>query len=221
MARNVFDEDDNAWGKPESKSMWDLDEEDKLEDEARSPKFRFKLNPKITATSVASILGIAVLASVVPGLLGGSEEPKLEPIAVQSSAPPIAFWQEQMLSSLNTIRADNGLEPLKLCNTLNRSAQGYAEVMAAQNFLEHEGKDGSTPSQRAQSAGYGLYVGENIAAGYASVKEVMTGWTNSPGHFKNLIDSEYMHVGFGMASNQETSYKTWWVQNFGFEGECG
>ena len=220
MARNVFDEDDNFWGEPESKSIWDLDEDDNLQEETRSPKFNFKLNRKIAAISVASILGIAVLGSVVPGFLGGSEEPKPEPTAVQSSAPPIAFWQEQMLSSLNTIRADNGLEPLKLCTTLNTSAQGYAEVMASQNFLEHEGKDGSTPSQRGQRAGYGLYVGENIAAGYASVKEVMTGWTNSPGHFKNMINSEYMHVGFGMASNQETTYKTWWVQNFGLEGKC-
>ena len=220
MARNIFDEDDNSWGEPESKSIWDLDEEDKIEEESRSPKFNFKLNPKIAAISVASILGIAVLASVVPGLLGGSEEPKPEPTAVQTSAAPVS-WQEQMLSSLNMIRADNGLEPLKLCNTLNKSAQGYAEVMATQNFLAHEGKDGSTPSQRAQSAGYGLYVGENIAAGQGSIEEVMTGWKNSPGHFKNMINNEYMHVGFGMARNQETTYKTWWVQNFGFEGECG
>ena len=219
MARNVFDEDDSSWGEPESKSIWDLDEDDNLEEEVRSPKFNFKLNPKLAAISAASILGIAVLASVVPGLLGGSEEPKPEPTVVQTSAAPVS-WQEQMLSSLNMIRADNGLEPLKLCNTLNKSAQGYAEVMATQDFLAHEGKDGSTPSQRAQSAGYGIYVGENIAAGYKSVKEVMAGWTNSPGHFENMINSEYMHVGFGMASNQETTYKTWWVQNFGFEGEC-
>ena len=92
MARNVFDEDDNSWGEPESKSIWDLDEDDNFEEEARSPKFNVKLNPKIAAISAASILGIAVLASVVPGLLGGGEEPKPEPTAVQSSAPPIAFW---------------------------------------------------------------------------------------------------------------------------------
>lgn len=219
MARNIFDEDDNFWGEPESKSIWHLDEEDKIEEESRSPKFNFKLNPKIAAISAASILGIAVLASVVPGLLGGSEEPKPEPTAVQSSAAAVS-WQEQMLSSLNMIRADNGLEPLKLCNTLNKSAQGYAEVMATQNFFAHEGKDGSTPSQRAQSAGYGPYVGENIAAGFVSIKEVMTGWKNSPGHFNNMINNEYMHVGFGMARNQETTSKTWWVQNFGFNGEC-
>ena len=219
MARNVFDEDDNSWGEPESKSIWDLDEDDNLEEEVRSPKFNFKLNPKIAAISAASILGIAVLASVVPGLLGGSEEPKPQPTVVQTSPVPVS-WQEQMLSSLNMIRAENGVEPLKLCNTLNKSAQGYAEVMATQNFLAHEGQDGSTPSQRVQSAGYYGGGGENIAAGQASIEEVMTGWKNSPGHFKNMIDSEYMHVGFGMAINQETTYKTWWVQNFGFGGEC-
>ena len=221
MARNVFDEDDNSWGELESKSIWDLD--DNPPEESRSPKFNFKLNTKIAAISAISILGIAVLASVVPGLLGGSEEPKPQPTAVQTSAVPVS-WQEQMLSSLNMIRAENGLEPLKLCNTLNKSAQSYAEVMATQNFFAHEGKDGSTPSQRAQSAGYVFYgvggVGENIATGQASIEEVMTGWKNSPGHFKNMINSEYMHVGFGMAINQETTYKTWWVQNFGYGGKC-
>ena len=90
MARNVFDEDDNSWGDPESKSMWDLDEDDNLQEESRSLKFNFKLNPKIAAISVASILGIAVLGSVVPGLLGGSEEPKPEPTAVQTSTAPVS-----------------------------------------------------------------------------------------------------------------------------------
>ena len=90
MARNVFDEDDNSWGEPESKSMWDLDEDDNLQEESRSLKFNFKLNPKIAAISVASILGIAVLGSVVPGLLGGSEEPKPEPTAVQTSVAPVS-----------------------------------------------------------------------------------------------------------------------------------
>ena len=89
MARNVFDEDDSSWGEPEAKSMWDLDEDDNLQEESRSLKFNFKLNPKIAAISVASILGIAVLGSVVPGLLGGSDEPKPEPTAVQSSAAAV------------------------------------------------------------------------------------------------------------------------------------
>jgi len=89
VARNVFDEDDNSWGEPESKSMWDLDEDDNLQEESRSLKFNFKLNPKIAAISVASILGIAVLGSVVPGLLGGSDEPKPEPTAVKTSAAPV------------------------------------------------------------------------------------------------------------------------------------
>ena len=127
MARNVFDEDDNSWGDPESKSMWDVDEDDDLQEESRSLKFNFKLNPKIAAISVASILGIAVLGSVVPGLLGGSDEPKPEPTAVQTSAVPISvdvdlYSKPTLLQSF----IDNSLASSVSINCANGSGSGWA-----------------------------------------------------------------------------------------------
>ena len=127
MARNVFDEDDNSWGDPESKSMWDVDEDDDLQEESRSLKFNFKLNPKIAAISVASILGIAVLGSVVPGLLGGSEEPKPEPTAVQTSAVPVSvdvdlYSKPTLLQSF----IDNSLASSVSINCANGSGSGWA-----------------------------------------------------------------------------------------------
>ena len=84
-----------------------------------------------------------------------------------SNSPTVAVsWQEQMLSSLNTMRADKGLKPVKLCSTLNKSAQDYAREMATQNFYAHEGKDGSTPGERIQSAGY-RWQSSNTSAGIA------------------------------------------------------
>ena len=136
-------------------------------------------------------------------------------------------WQEEMLSSLHTMRADKGLKPLKLCTTLNKSSQGYARDMATQDFYAHEGKDGSTPGQRIQRAGYkwrnsntASGIAENIAAGQGSVKEVMKDWKNSTGHFKNMTGSKFTHVGFGMAENQKSAFKKYWVQNFGFGAKC-
>ena len=127
MARNVFDEDDNSWGDPESKSMWDVDEDDDLQEESRSLKFNFKLNPKIAAISVASILGIAVLGSVVPGLLDGSDEPKPEPTAVQTSAVPISvdvdlYSKPTLLQSF----IDNSLASSVSINCANGSGSGWA-----------------------------------------------------------------------------------------------
>lgn len=145
-----------------------------------------------------------------------------------STSPAIsASWQEQMLTSLNAIRADKGLRPLIMCKSLTQSAQNYAKVMATQDFFSHEGRDGSTAGQRIQGAGYkwrnsktSAAIAENIAAGQGSVKEVMKDWKDSTGHFKNMTDSKFIHVGFGMAGSSKSTDKKYWVQNFGFGAKC-
>jgi uncharacterized protein YkwD len=136
-------------------------------------------------------------------------------------------WQEQMLDSINSIRAEKSLMPLKMCQPLVNSAQNYAKKMALQDFLDHTGKDGSTPGSRIQKAGYdwmnskkGSMIAENIAAGQNSVLEVMKGWRKSKSHYKNMVTPEFTHVGFGMAINQRAKYRKYWVQNLGFGATC-
>ena len=121
------------------------------------------------------------------------------------------------------LRAEKGLQPVKICKTLTISAQKYSRTMAQQNFFAHEGKDGSTPGERMQSAGYdwenstsGSMVAENIAAGQQSVSEVMKGWKKSTSHYKNMTESKFIHVGFGMSENKKSKFKKYWVQNFGY-----
>ena len=136
-------------------------------------------------------------------------------------------WQEQMLKSLNAIRAEKSLKPLEMCKTLTVAAQRYSKVMAQQNFLAHEGKDGSTPGDRIQRAGYdwsnsttGSMVAENIAGGQRNVTEVMKAWKKSTSHYKNMTESKFTHVGFGMSENKKSTYKKYWVQNFGYGAKC-
>jgi len=143
------------------------------------------------------------------------------------SAASSATWQEQMLTSLNAIRADKGLKPLIMCKSLTLSAQNYAKTMATQDFFSHEGRDGSTIGQRIQSAGYkwrnsrtASGIAENIAAGQGSVKVVMKDWKNSTGHYENMTNGKFLHVGFGMAANQKSTHKKYWVQNFGYGATC-
>lgn len=138
-----------------------------------------------------------------------------------------ASWQDQMLQSLNSMRAQKSLKPLEMCKPLTRAAQKYARTMAQQDFLSHTGKDGSSFGERIQSAGYdwtnsktGSSIAENIAAGQNSVSEVMKSWRNSKGHYKNMIGQSFTHVGFGMSINARSTYKKYWVQNFGFGAAC-
>jgi uncharacterized protein YkwD len=136
-------------------------------------------------------------------------------------------WQEQMLDSVNSIRAEKSLTPLTICRPLVKAAQNYAKKMALQDFLDHTGKDGSTPGSRIQKAGYdwvnsrkGSMIAENIAAGQNSGLEVMRGWSKSRSHYKNMMTPEFTHVGFGVAINPNSKYKKYWVQNFGFGATC-
>jgi uncharacterized protein YkwD len=146
------------------------------------------------------------------------------------ASPPTAnavTWQEQMLNSINSIRAEKSLTPLKMCRPLVKAAQSYAKKMALQDFLNHTGKDGSTPGSRIQKAGYdwmnsrkGSMIAENIAAGQNSVLEVMRSWSKSKSHYKNMVTPGFTHVGFGMAINPNSKYKKFWVQNLGFGAIC-
>jgi uncharacterized protein YkwD len=143
-------------------------------------------------------------------------------VSLSSVSTSVAVsWQDQMLQSLNSMRAQ------KSCKPLTRAAQNYARTMAQQNFLSHTGKDGSNMGGRIQAAGYdwknsntGSSVAENIAAGQNSVVEVMKGWKNSTSHYKNMTNTKFTHVGFGMSVNQKSKYKKYWVQNFGSGASC-
>ena len=149
-------------------------------------------------------------------------------LSLSSISTTVALsWQDQMLQSLNSMRAQKSLKPLEMCKPLTRAAQKYARTMAQQDFLSHTGKDGSSFGERIQSAGYdwtnsrsGSSVAENIAAGQNSVVEVMKGWKNSTSHYKNMTNTKFTHVGFGMSVNQKSKYKKYWVQNFGSGASC-
>lgn len=162
--------------------------------------------------------GIAPKASFVSELESGTE----------------ADWIDEMLTNVNSVRSDHGVQPIEICSTLMKAAQDYADLMLSANHYDHTGPDGTTPSDRALVAGYDwrnpvmpnpsglIYQGisENIAKGYQSVRMVMDGWIKSPGHFKNLIDADILHVGFGFSKSEDSKSDTYWVQNFGFGGTC-
>jgi uncharacterized protein YkwD len=149
-------------------------------------------------------------------------------MSLNSTSVSVAIsWQEQMLQSLNSMRAQKSLKPLEMCKQLTRAAQKYARTMAQQDFLSHTGKDGSDMGERIQAAGYdwknsktGSSIAENIAAGQNSVAEVMKGWKNSTSHYRNMTNTKFTHVGFGMSVNQKSKYKKYWVQNFGSGASC-
>jgi hypothetical protein len=128
----------------------------------------------------------------------------------------------EVVRLVNAERTRAGLWPLSLNSGLATAARNHNADMIATPFFGHTGSNGSSPSQRAAGAGfqpYGwgeAYVGENIAAGYASAAAVVEAWMNSSGHRANILKPEYREIGVGFTRNAScTPYCTYWTQDFG------
>lgn len=96
--------------------------------------------------------------------------------------------------------------PLRWNERLEAAARRHARDMAANNFLDHTGSDGSSFAQRIKATGYDWqYVGENIANGYPDADAAVTGWFESQYHCRNIMDPHFREMGLA----QEGDY---WVQ---------
>jgi uncharacterized protein YkwD len=207
MARNVFDEYDNSWGEPESKSIWNLDEDDNFEEEARSPKFNVKLNPKIAAISVASILGIAVLASVVPGLLGGSEEPKPEPTPIVANPIAVPSKDAGWLETLNYYRLSSGVEPVTENPIFSANAMKHSIYLAKSDPKYFTGIYESPHSENPESPYYtieGANSRTNLHCCTARESDAIDGWMQAPLHAIGLLRDNLKTTGYATAIDDRT-----------------
>lgn len=131
---------------------------------------------------------------------------------------------EQVLELTNERRARAGLRPLKLNAKLSAAAQAHSESMAHNDFFSHIGSDGSTAAARVARAGYNAAAtGENIAAGYASARTIVSMWMNSPGHRANILSRRAKEIGIGFyyLDNDpgDVDFKYYWTQNFAIPAE--
>ena len=147
------------------------------------------------------------------------------PTPTPAPAPGTGFAQ-QVLDLVNAARAQGrtcgatayaAAPALTLNAQLGQAAQGHAADMAAQNYFSHTSKDGRTFSQRITNAGYTPYrtIGENIAAGQTTPQAVVDGWLKSEGHCRNIMNPAFKELGVGYAYAGTSTYKHYWVQDFG------
>ncbi|WP_457421695.1 CAP domain-containing protein [Roseateles sp. P5_E7] len=136
-------------------------------------------------------------------------------------------FEAEMLTAVNTHRRSGATcgargsfpaaRELAWNAALTQAAVAHSDDMVANNFFDHTGSNGSTLGTRVTAAGY-LWssVGENIAAGQAGVAEVVDGWMKSDGHCANLMNATFRDIGVAcVAGNANTSYRTYWTQDFG------
>lgn len=107
-----------------------------------------------------------------------------------------------LLSATNQQRANNGAAALSENSKLNSAAQAKANDMVAKNYWSHNTPGGDPPWVFIDAAGYDYTkAGENLAYGFATSADTVTGWMNSPSHKANLLDTAFTEVGFGFANS--------------------
>jgi uncharacterized protein YkwD len=137
-------------------------------------------------------------------------------------------WQaegQKLLEQINTARTQarqcgsqsfSAAGPLTWNATLAGAAQEHTRAMANQNFFDHKDRDGRTPGDRAELAGYtAQMIGENIAAGLDSSSKVVEGWLASPGHCANLMNPQFRELGAAYAVDPKSDAGIYWTVMFG------
>ncbi len=112
--------------------------------------------------------------------------------------------------------AFDAARPLRWNDALAGISLLHAEDMARHNYFSHAGRDGSTPAQRVERAGYSYRAtGENIAAGQMKPEDAMAAWIGSPPHCANLMNPVYTEMGVAFAIDPKSDMGVYWAQAFG------
>jgi hypothetical protein len=124
--------------------------------------------------------------------------------AVSALYPPAAAQADTVsdeaafVTRINELRTTKGLAPLQVNANLTEKARAWSAGMAAAGKIWYSTlSDGVTEDWKK--------LGENVGMG-GSVDGLHRAFVNSPGHYANLVEPVFSHVGIGIVMNGSTIY---------------
>lgn len=109
-----------------------------------------------------------------------------------------ASEEQEVLRLVNVERAKVGLPALKNDWELARVAEYKSQDMYDKRYFSHTSPTYGSPFTMMKNFGITYKsAGENIAKGQRSASEVVNAWMNSEGHRKNILSSNFTHIGVG------------------------
>jgi uncharacterized protein YkwD len=182
-------------------------------------------------TTTSSLASPALTPSVKSVGLGGEPSaPRSVQVAALDKAPSGSFERaapgvlsdrdysrtslnaEMARDVINAYRKKHGLKALKLNPELTEAAKAHSSDLAKWDRISHYGSDGSNPWDRVKRTGYhARLAAENVGTGQINFNEVMRGWEESPGHNKNLLTPDAVHMGIALVQDPKTEFKSFWT----------
>jgi uncharacterized protein YkwD len=125
-------------------------------------------------------------------------------------SPNILYEQSQRIVTLtNNLRASLNINLLKSSPVLQEAALAKAQDMLLQQYFAHLGPDNKSLKNWLAEKNYNFkFAGENLALGFSQPEQVVQAWTQSPTHYRNLVDTDFTEVGVAMVSGSYQGFDT-------------
>nr|WP_201716271.1 CAP domain-containing protein [Rossellomorea arthrocnemi] len=147
-------------------------------------------------------------AAPAPAPEANEQKQQTEQTSEQSGQ--LSQFEQQVVELTNQERAKQGLPALKVDTELSKVAREKSRDMQANNYFSHTSPTYGSPFDMMKQFGIEYSsAGENIAMGQKTPEEVVQAWMNSEGHRKNIMSSNYTHIGVGYVENGN-----YWTQQF-------
>jgi uncharacterized YkwD family protein len=151
-----------------------------------------------------------------------NQQPKTDTTAPKTETPAqpeqtqkdttqgISEFERKVIELTNVERKKNGLPALTADTPLSNVARKKSDDMQAKGYFSHTSPTYGSPFDMIRDFGITYKTaGENIAKGQRTPEQVVQGWMGSPGHRKNILSSDFTHIGVGF--NEGGNY---WTQMF-------
>jgi len=109
------------------------------------------------------------------------------------------------------MRVKNGVPPLRISRSLNRSATAYARRMQRRNFYGHSSRIHASRAFRALGEVIHIHGGRKPRP-----RQIVRGWRRSPVHKRVLTDPRFNYIGIGKSYGRMGRWRaTTWVAHVG------
>lgn len=133
------------------------------------------------------------------------EAPDVSPVL---EIPEVKSIETEIVNLINAYRVDNGLLALKLEKGIVKlKAKEHNLYMINRNAISHDLFDNR--SNEIINAIEATRVGENVAFGYTTAKDLVDAWIASNDHRKNILGD----FNFFEISAEQTSNNVWYFTN--------
>lgn len=126
----------------------------------------------------------------------------LMPVVSAAGETRLYDWSFEIFDRMNELRAQNGISPLTMDETLLEGSMiRAAELATSYGHTRPNGRQWYTVYPGTYRA-----MGENIGYGYTSAQNAHEMWANSRDHRENILNPEYTCCGVGMVRIGNTVY---------------